>query len=110
MAPQVRPVDERFWEKVEVDQQEPDGCWLWRGATHGSAGTFCVRAGLVVQAHRFAWELLRGRAGRGELRRTCPGWLCVRPDHREERTAAPPPAPPAGRASLIREAAERRRK
>ena len=63
-----RPVVDRFWEKVSKlggfpDFSDPlvrvsklDGeCWIWTAAKnkHGY-GVFCIEAGRVVLAHRFA--------------------------------------------------------
>src|SRR5690242_7086979 len=52
----VRPLAERFWEKV----QKSDGCWLWSGATNpagygniGSGG----HNGRPLLASRVSWEI-----------------------------------------------------
>jgi hypothetical protein len=79
------PLRRRFWAKLEVN----DGCWLWRGGRKPSGyGNFAVRRGHTVQAHRFAYELLRGPIPAGmELdhvkTRGCTSTACVNPAHLE---------------------------
>lgn len=83
-----RPVEERFWEKVD----KTDGCWLWLGAlnvrsTGDGTGKFGVRPGVLVHAHRWAYEALVGPIPEGlELDHLCNTPRCVRPDHLEPVT------------------------
>lgn len=52
-----RPVEQRFWEKVE----KTASCWLWTGAkTAGGYGTFNTGDGSYDYAHRVAYRLLCG--------------------------------------------------
>ena len=61
---------DRFWSKV----QKTDGCWNWTASQNGHGyGHFWFR-GRLWQAHRVAWEVLRGF-----------GWTPT-------RKIAPPPA------------------
>ena len=80
-----RPVEERFWEKV----QKTEGCWLWTG---------CMRAGKfqygrlrfprrMELAHRASWILAYGPIPPGDgfhgtcVLHRCDNPRCVRPDH-----------------------------
>ena len=56
---EVRPVAERFWAFVDTSAG-PEACWPWTGGLRKGYGAFGVRKDLVVQAHRFAWELTYG--------------------------------------------------
>lgn len=80
----IRPVADRFWEKV--DQSSPDGCWLWTGA-RSPQGYGRFQSGGRVNgrssvASRFSWQLAFGPipAGMFVLHR-CDNPPCVRPDH-----------------------------
>lgn len=70
---------ERFLSKVDIG---PD-CWLWTGQTDKYGyGRFCNQAGRMVQAHRFAYELVVGPIPAGlTLDHECETPSCVRPDH-----------------------------
>ncbi len=84
-AHKTRPVEERFWEKVN----KTESCWLWTGATcNGGYGYFAIMKPKkhCVVAHRFAWELVIGPITEEgiEVCHNCPTGdnpLCVRPDH-----------------------------
>lgn len=76
-----RPLEERFWERV--DKNAPNGCWVWVAgkipAGYGSLGG--------VRAHRFAYELLVGPIPAGlELDHLCRNRACVNPAHLEPVT------------------------
>lgn len=79
------PNDERFWSKVKKTR----GCWLWLGALDKDGyGKFQLTlrrlAGAKktpqkhVRAHRYAFELITGRAPRGYLLHECDVKMCVR--------------------------------
>jgi hypothetical protein len=78
-----------FWKRVD----KTDSCWLWTGALH-SAGYGVVRInaclgsqGDLVYAHRYAYELLRGRIPDGLfLDHLCRVRNCCNPDHLEPVT------------------------
>lgn len=73
----VRPIEERFWEKVE----KTDDCWLWLGCTRNGYGSFNVRM-RSGYAHRWAYEHLVGPIAAGfELDHLCRNPLCVNPAH-----------------------------
>lgn len=78
MTQRIRPLEERFWEKVPERPEE--GCWEWRGARRRGYGGF--RDGeRMVYAHRFVCEVTYGpSAGRHALH-ACDNPICVRPDH-----------------------------
>lgn len=73
-----RPIEERFWEKVD----KSGDCWLWIGYTNpGGYGTFHTPATPVL-AHRFAWVLVNGPIpGGSALLHHCDVRACVRPTH-----------------------------
>jgi hypothetical protein len=77
---------ERFWSKVDkngpVLREELGPCWIWKGAMRGKYGYLKV-AGLLVYAHRFAYELVHGLDSlRGLLAcHKCDNPPCVNPDH-----------------------------
>ena len=77
---------ERFVQKIRRD---PDtGCWMWTGnvACHGY-GHFKVK-GKQKKAHRVAYELFKGKIGKGlDIDHLCSERSCVNPDHLEAVTA-----------------------
>jgi hypothetical protein len=79
----LRPLAERFWEKV----LKADGCWEWTGCRGGKAtsgkhyGGLSVR-GRMVKAHRISYELHYGDVPDGLcVLHRCDNPGCVRPDH-----------------------------
>lgn len=69
----------RFWSKVERGAQHQ--CWNWTGARRRGYGLF-NRAGRMVSAHRFAWELINGSLPDGAiLMHSCDNRGCVNPAH-----------------------------
>ncbi|HJT99697.1 MAG TPA: HNH endonuclease signature motif containing protein [Actinomycetes bacterium] len=89
---------DRFWKKVNREGPVPEHrpelgpCWLWTGATALSGyGRFTLGGahGPIVQAHRFAYELLVGPIPAGlELDHLCAMPPCVNPAHAEPVTGA----------------------
>lgn len=82
----VRPITERFWEKVDV--RGPDECWPWKGAKgkqgHGSFAIGSKRNGTNgrIQAHRLAYELHHGPIPDGlEVCHHCDHPPCCNPAH-----------------------------
>jgi len=80
---QVRPLEERFWEKVKTGEQ--DECWLWtascnlKGYGQINLGRTCDGVSL---AHRLAWELVRGPVPLGtSVCHRCDTPRCVNPNH-----------------------------
>ena len=90
----VRPLVDRFWEKVDV--RGDDECWLWLSGTDGNGyGRIRVNGSRAfrLHAHRVAYELLVGpiqdgfvidhfRMNPGPRHAPC-STLCVNPGHLE---------------------------
>jgi len=74
----VRPVADRFWEKVDTSGE----CWTWLG-THNRKGYGTFGVGNVDHmAHRISWELHFGAIPTGLLVcHHCDNPECVRPTH-----------------------------
>lgn len=80
-----RPLEERFWDKV--DKRGPDDCWVWQGASasngYGHLGD--PERGTVI-AHVLSWEIEHGqRVPNGMcVLHDCPlgdNRKCVNPHH-----------------------------
>ena len=81
--PAARPIEERFWEKVDQSGE----CWLWTSTTRKVPrdktyrGVFNVN-GRARTAYQVAWELIYGPIPSGQgVCHSCDNGLCVRPDH-----------------------------
>lgn len=74
----VRPVADRFWEKVE----KTNGCWLWVGSHNWKGyGTFSI-SNVDHMAHRISWELHFDPIPASMfVCHRCDNPGCVRPDH-----------------------------
>lgn len=81
-----RPLPVRFWSFVTFTPE----CWEWTGyITPKGYGTFCLRAGVTVWAHRLAYELTHGPFPAGlTIDHLCNNRGCVRPSHLEPVTQA----------------------
>lgn len=82
-AARVRPLDERFWEKVIVRGEGE--CWSWTGATqyggYGVLGSHGKR-GKLVRAHRLSYEIHNGPIPEGMvIRHSCDNPACTNPRH-----------------------------
>ena len=75
----------RFATKIEV---QPNGCWNWTSALDRRGyGRFGVRSGLVVFAHRLAYQASEGDIAPGlVLDHLCRNPRCCNPDHLEPVT------------------------
>jgi len=75
---QKRPLEERFWEKVD----KSGACWVWTGALL-KTGYGSIRVnGKSERAHRVAYRLAVGEIPRGLLlRHSCDNPKCVNPSH-----------------------------
>jgi hypothetical protein len=77
----VRPVEDRFWAKVE----KTNGCWWWTaGKTRKGYGSFGMgrRSDGKREAHRVAWELTSGPVPVGMcVLHHCDEPGCVNPAH-----------------------------
>lgn len=76
-------VADRFWPKVE--RKGPDECWDWTACKERQGyGRFCIRKGVVVYAHRFAYEVKVGPIPDGlVIDHLCHNRACVNPAHLE---------------------------
>lgn len=73
--------EERFW--GHITKEAASGCWLFDSLLGSGYGTIWVR-GKMVRAHRFAYELFKGRIPAGlVVRHKCRNRNCVNPDHLE---------------------------
>lgn len=82
------PLEERFWEKVDV--RGPGECWPWTASTRGF-GYGQIAAGApsrkILEAHRVSWEIHNGPIPVGEghhgtcVLHTCDNPPCVNPQH-----------------------------
>lgn len=84
-----RPVEDRFWEKV--DRHAASGCWEWTAyiGKDGYGRLLIHRDGGYTKAlvHRFAWELLVGPIPDGlDIDHLCRNRRCVKPSHLEPVT------------------------
>lgn len=82
--PKARPVEERFWEKVDKTVE----CWVWTASRSPDgyglfkARTYQGHGGAMVRAHRFAWELTNGPVPDGFcVCHRCDNPSCCNPDH-----------------------------
>ena len=79
-GPKAKPVEPRFWSKV--DRADIDGCWLWVGPARGSGYGVIKIDGKMASAHRFAYELANGPIPNGMcLDHICQTKICVNPSH-----------------------------
>jgi HNH endonuclease len=88
LVPRSRPLEVRFWEKVESGAIYAGApCWCWKGYTNAEGyGRFRVNGRLEV-AHRVAYELLVGSIPDGmQLDHLCRNRACVNPAHLEPVT------------------------
>ena len=78
--PNFRPIEERFFKKVE----KTDSCWIWKGRTHKQGyGMFSAKpAHKNWVSHRASWEIHYGTIPNGLcVLHKCDVRSCVRPDH-----------------------------
>ena len=80
--PIYNSTEERFWAKV--DKRDDEACWEWLAwRFQGGYGYFRAN-GRMNYAHKFAYELLKGRVATGfELDHLCRNPACVNPSHLE---------------------------
>lgn len=76
-----RPLEVRFWEKVE--KHGPDECWPWLGAQAGKSPRGALwEGGKVIYAHRIALQLAGVEIPAGlVVDHLCKNGLCMNPAH-----------------------------
>jgi hypothetical protein len=75
-----RPIDERFWEKVDRSSG-PNSCWPWTAAM-GTTGYGNFRCPYGHKAHRIAYFLANGPIPKGKwVLHTCDNRKCCNPAH-----------------------------
>jgi hypothetical protein len=108
--------EKRFWARVNKNGPAPTHrpalgpCWIWiPSPTANHYGRLSID-GVMFQAHRYSWEILRGEIPAGlEIDHLCRTPSCVRPDHMEIVThkinslrSIAPPAINAAKTECIR--------
>ena len=72
------PINQRFWLKV----RKTGTCWLWTGAHKPTGYGDAWYRNRRQNAHRVAWQLLRGRIPKGKfVLHQCDTPACVNPGH-----------------------------
>jgi hypothetical protein len=85
--PARRPLEERFWEKVDKNgptmPHMTTSCWMWSASKDGSGyGWIGLGNGSLGKAHRVSFEIHYGPLMEGECAlHHCDNPPCVRPDH-----------------------------
>jgi len=72
--------EERFWAKVDKTS-DPNGCWIFTGATDRVGGYFGLN-GKNILAHRYSWILKYGEIPKNKvIAHSCLNNSCVNPNH-----------------------------
>lgn len=83
----IRPLEERFWEKV--DKNGPNGCWVWTAAKADTGYGQIGVGGKIRYVHRIVFELVNRTIPEGaEIDHLCRNRPCVNPEHLEPVTCA----------------------
>lgn len=74
-----KPVEERFWDKVDTTGK---GCWPFTGYVAPNGYGRFKYGDYVTNASRVAWQLVNGPIPDGQIiLHTCDNPTCCRPDH-----------------------------
>jgi hypothetical protein len=83
--PARRPIEERFWEKVDKNgptmPHMQTNCWVWTASTSGGYGNLGDGNGGLVKATHVSWMIHHVLAPVKPLLHHCDNPPCVRPDH-----------------------------
>jgi len=86
-AKTVRPLEDRFWEKVNKDgpimPHMDSPCWMWTSAkTPQGYGYITIKRGKSKKAHRISYEIHCGPIPDGQqVLHRCDNPPCVNPEH-----------------------------
>ena len=80
MPPLPRPIEQRFWPKVE--KGSPAECWLWKGAVNNQGYGQILFNGKVCLASRVSWVMHIGPVPDGLfVLHHCDTPACINPGH-----------------------------
>lgn len=83
-GPRSVTVEDRFWAKVSVPNDNPLDCWEWTGALNPGNGYGVLQLAPRKRgfAHRISYELSMGTIGQGlQIDHLCRNRKCVNPLH-----------------------------
>lgn len=77
--------DQRFWDKVWIDEEE-DECWYWIAATTSRGyGAFAYTKRKVITAHKLSYSLAKNKgvlvSSKYHVMHMCDTKICVNPSH-----------------------------
>lgn len=79
-GPKPRPIEDRFWEKV--DKRGGEECWKWTGAFSSGYGHIGDGFKGTIYAHRLSWIIHNGLIpDKLKVLHNCDNPSCVNPNH-----------------------------
>jgi len=77
--------DQRFWDKVWIDEEEDD-CWYWIAATTSRGyGAFAYSPRKIITAHKLSYSLAKNKgvlvSPKLHVMHMCDNKVCVNPGH-----------------------------